>query len=121
MFIDFLKAFDSVKWDYIWKALNETKINKEYIEILKETYKNSRAKIRTDAGISEFFFYIRRGTKQGDKIAAILFCCVLAFVIRKTNSSFKSGLKIGSKLLSFLAYQTIKHSLEKTKFHCKSI
>ena len=52
VFIDFTKAFDSIKLDCLWKLLGQTSINKRYISLLKSTYENSTASIKTDIGIS---------------------------------------------------------------------
>ena len=45
-FIDFTKAFDSIKLDSLWNLLAKTSINKRYIRLLKETYDNSTASIK---------------------------------------------------------------------------
>ena len=52
VFIDFTKAFDSIKLGCLWKLLGETSINKRYIKLLKSTYDDSTASIKTDIGIS---------------------------------------------------------------------
>ena len=97
--VDFEKAFDSIKWSAIWKALEETSIDKRYIIIIKETYINSRAKIKTDAGTSEFI-KINRSVKQGDRLACLLFCLILAKVMKRTEEQNpESGMKIGVKKL----------------------
>ena len=53
-------------------------------------------------------FDIKEGAKQGDKLSALLFCCVLAWVIKKTEQVVTSGYRIGSKLLAYLAYSDDK-------------
>ena len=51
-FVDFTKAFDSIKLSCLWKLLEKTSLNKRYINLLKLTYDNSTAAIKTDVGIS---------------------------------------------------------------------
>lgn len=82
--VDFEKAFDSICWDAIWDALEKTTIDRSYIDIIKATYQNSRARIRTSVGTSDYIS-IERSVKQGDKLACLLFCLVLAMVIIKTE------------------------------------
>ena len=41
-------------------------------------------------------------------LSHILFCCVLAWVIKKTEQEVRSGYRIGSKLLAHLAYSDDK-------------
>ena len=103
VFIDFTKAFDSIKLPCLWKLLEETSVNKKYINLLKCTYDNSKASIKTDIGTSQPV-NILKGVKQGDILSAILFCIVIASIINKTESSCNSGFSIGGHLLSNLGY-----------------
>ena len=82
---DFTKAFDRIKIDRLWNILAKISINKRYIRLLKETYDNSTASIKTDLGISKPVS-ILKGVKQGDVLSAILFCIVIAsiFVLLRT-------------------------------------
>ena len=100
VFIDFTKAFDSIK---LWKLLEETSLNKRYINLLKLTYDNSTAAIKTDIGISRPVKIIK-GVKQGDVLSALLFCNEIASTILKAESDCKSGFSIGGQLLSNLTY-----------------
>ena len=103
IFVDFTKAFDSIKLPFLWKLLAETSINKKYINLLKCTYDNSGACIKSDIGISRHID-ILKGVKQGDILSAILFCIVIASIILKTESVCSSGFSIGGYLLSNLGY-----------------
>ena len=102
-FIDFNKAFDSVKLPCLWKLLESTRINKRYISLLQHTYGNSKAYIKTDIGISRPVS-ILKGVKQGDVLSAILFCIVIAAILSKTEDECQSGFSIGGHLLSNLSY-----------------
>ena len=64
-FIDFTKAFDSIKLDCLWKLLEKTSLNKKYINLLKLTYDDSVATIKTDIGLTRPVKIIK-GVKQGD-------------------------------------------------------
>ena len=102
-FIDYTKAFDSIKLDCLWKLLEDTSMNKKYINLLKLTYDNSTAVIKTDIGITRPV-KILKGVKQGDVLSALLFCIVIAAIILKAESDCKSGFSIGGHLLSNLSY-----------------
>lgn len=102
-FIDFRKAFDSVKLPNLWKLLEKTSINKNYISLLKATYDDSKALIKTDLGITRSI-NILKGVKQGDVLSAILFCIVAATIILQTEEECPSGFSIGGYLLSNLSY-----------------
>ena len=59
-FVDFKKAFDSIKLPKLWEILEKTSINKHYINILKCTYDNSTAADRTDIGTSRHVNILKR-------------------------------------------------------------
>ena len=80
VFIDFTKAFDSIKLDKLWSILDKTSLNKNYINLLKSLYDGSEAVIKTDLGISRVVD-IKKSVKQGDMLSAVLFCVALAAVI----------------------------------------
>ena len=103
VFIDFTKAFDSIQLGCLWKLLGETSINKRYIKLLKSTYDDSTASIKTDIGISQPV-KILKGVKQGDILSALLFCIVIAAIISKAEHDCKTGYSIGGQILSNLAY-----------------
>ena len=103
IFIDFTKAFDSIKLDHLWSILDKTALNKNYINLLKSVYDGSQASIKTDLGYSRFVD-IKKGVKQGDMLSAILFCVALAAVMLKTEETCGSGFSIGGRILSNLSY-----------------
>ena len=111
-FIDFKKAFDSIKLPSLWSLLESTPIDKAYIELLKLTYEGSKAIVKCDLGLSRWI-EILRGVKQGDILAPLLFCIVIAAVIYKTEEATKlctagedkySGYSIGGEVISNLGY-----------------
>ena len=103
VFIDFKKAFDSIKLSNLWQALAKTPVNKRYINLLRKTYLGSTAKIKTNIGETRFI-EILKGAKQGDILAALLFCILLATVILKTEEETKSGFKIGGHIISNISF-----------------
>ena len=72
VFIDFTKAFDSIKLDKLWSILDKTPLNKNYINLLKSVYDGSQASIKTDLGNSRFV-NIRKGVKQA--LCHLVLCC----------------------------------------------
>ena len=83
--------------------LKSTRINKRYINLLKNTYDNSKAYIKTDIGISRSVS-ILKGVRQGDVLSAILFCIVVPAILTKTEYECQSGFSIGEHQLSSLNY-----------------
>ena len=105
-FIDFTKAFGSIKLDKLLKLLETTSMNKIYINLLKLTYDESNAQIKTNIGITRSF-KILNGLKQGDILSALLFCIMIAAIIWNSESDCQSGFYIGGELVSNLTYADI--------------
>ena len=78
-------------------------MNKPYINLLKLTYDNSTATIKSDIGTSRHI-KILKGVKQGDILSALLFCIVIATVILQAEAECNSRYSIGSNLISNLSY-----------------
>ena len=97
-FIDFTKAFDSVKQSRLWQALNDyTDLDPSYINLLRTLYSDSKAFVRTEIGATEAID-ILKGVKQGDLLSALLFCIALKVILEETFEGIDFGIKIGGNL-----------------------
>ena len=80
LFIDFKKAYDSVRREVLCNILIESGIPKKLVRLimcLSETYSRDRVgKNLTD------MFSIRNGLKQGDALSPLLFNFALEYAIR---------------------------------------
>ena len=83
--------------------LDKTSINKKYINLLKQSYENSKEYIKTDIGTSRCVD-ILKGVKQGDVLSAILFCIIIAALVLQVENECTSGFSIGGHTLSNLSY-----------------
>ena len=81
-FIDYEKAFDSIKHFSIFEALRKINVNETYVKILENIYKGVPARVHLDNHVSEPFA-IRRGVRQGDPISPKLFTAVIEEIIKK--------------------------------------
>ena len=80
--IDFIKAFDSVKWNHLKVILKLYGIPDKLINAITSLYVNVNARIRTPAGISETFT-LSKGVLQGDTPAPYLFVIVMDYILRE--------------------------------------
>lgn len=100
-FIDYSKAFDSLRHYYIWRCLEQQGIQSSYIEILKSIYKSSKASIKLESTGESF--PIKKGVRQGDPLSPTLFNAVLEHIFRQLNWDHL-GLNINGARLNHLRF-----------------
>lgn len=100
-FIDYSKAFDSLRHQYIWRSLEQQGVQSNYIEILKSIYKSSKASIKLES--TGDFFPIKKGVRQGDPLSPTLFNAVLEHIFRQLNWDHL-GLNINGAHLNHLRF-----------------
>ncbi|CAH2103439.1 unnamed protein product [Euphydryas editha] len=100
-FVDYSKAFDSLKHSYIWDALHSQGVHPKYIRIIKNIYKESTAAIQTERKGPAF--KVKKGVRQGDPLSPKLFSAVLEHIFRKINwDAF--GININGEKLNHLRF-----------------
>nr|GEU53215.1 RNA-directed DNA polymerase, eukaryota, reverse transcriptase zinc-binding domain protein [Tanacetum cinerariifolium] len=74
--IDFEKAYDSVRWDYVIDVLSKFRFGKRWCEWIHECFRSSRGSVLMNGSpTAEFQFY--KGLKQGDPLAPFIFILVM--------------------------------------------
>jgi hypothetical protein len=103
-FIDFEKAFDMVKWPFLFKVLKRMNFGEFFIQCIKTMYADTLTCVSNNGNLGEFF-NPSRGIRQGCPISANLFVIVveiLASVIRQSPRVF--GIRIGDKTYKISQY-----------------
>lgn len=72
MALDFRKAFDSVRWEFIFKAFKEFGFGQNFIDGLKTIFKDIQS-CTTNAGFTLRYFSPKQGVRQGCCVAPYLF------------------------------------------------
>lgn len=101
LFLDFEKAYDSVKTSAILTALKEAGVSKSYRDIVEYIYEGSELIVRMNG--EECCVKLERGLKQGDVASSKLFNAVLQMVFRKLDWR-KYGININGKHLNELRF-----------------
>lgn len=74
--LDAEKAFDSVRWFFLYKVLEIFSFDKSVIEVISGSYNNPTARIKINGNLTESFT-LERGTRQGNCILPLLFALLI--------------------------------------------
>jgi len=82
LFIDFEKAYDSVRREILYIILIEFGVPRKLVRLIKMCLTETYSTVRVGKNLSERF-PIRNGLKQGDALSSLLFSFALEWAIRR--------------------------------------
>jgi len=92
LFIDFKKAYYSVRRDVLYKILIEFGIPRKLVRLIKMSLTETYSGVRVGKNVSDRF-PLRNGLKQGDARSPMLFNLALEYAIRRIQAN-QDGLKL---------------------------
>ena len=101
-FVDFAKAFDSVKHHLLWYKLLKQGVHGKILKVIQTLYSNLQSCVRINNNFTDWFSN-SSGVRQGDNLAPILF---VVFINDLANDvkSVQCGIRISEQMVSLLIY-----------------
>ena len=103
-FIDYVKAFDCVDHNKLWKILQEMGIPDHLTCLLRNLYAGQEATVRTGHGKTDWF-QTGKGVPQGCILSPCLFNFYAEYIMRNTGLvEAQTGIKIAGRNINNLRY-----------------
>ena len=102
--LDFEKAFDSIEWNFLFKALDKLNFGPDFKNWVRTFYCNITSCV-TNNGCASDFFNLERGVRQGCPLSGILFVHgieILALAIKKNPKI--EGIRVGAREIKITQY-----------------
>ena len=103
-FIDYVKAFDCVDHNKLWKILKEMGIPDHLTCLLRNLYAGQEAIVKTGHGTTDWF-QIGKGVRQGCILSPCLLYLYAEYIMRNTGlDEAQAGIKIAGININTLRY-----------------
>ena len=101
-FIDFQKAFDTIKHKVIWAVLRSYGIEEKMVTLLQKIYEKAQSVVRVGRYQGEWF-RTNVGTRQGDPLSPLMFIMYLERVMDHVKES-NCGMRLSGTLVNNLRF-----------------
>ena len=119
--IGYVKAFDCVDHNKLWKILKEMGIPDHLTCLLRNLYAGQEASVRTGHGTTDWFL-IRKGVHQGCILSPCLFNLYADYIMRNAGlEEAQGGIKIAGKNINNLRYADDSTFMAESEEELKSL
>ena len=120
-FIDYIKAFDCVDHNKLWKILQVIGIRDHLTCLLRNLYAGQEAIVRTRHGTTDWF-QIRKGVRQGCILSPCLFNVYAEYIMRNTGlDEVQAGIKTAGRNINNLRYAEDTTPMAESEEELKSL
>ena len=121
-FTDYVKAFDCVDHNKLWKILKEMGIPDHFTCLLRNLYAGQEATVRTGHGTTDWFL-IGKGVCQGCILSPCLFNVYVEYIIMRNAGleEAQAGIKIAGRNINHLRYADDTTLMAESEEELKSI
>ena len=102
LFIDFRTAFDSIKHDKLWDALERKGIGGNFLKVWKSLYSKLKSCVKTDDNLTDFFD-CTIGTRQGCVGSPKIFTLFINDLVSYLESKLNRGIFVTTEIPDLLA------------------
>lgn len=89
-FVDYMKAFDTVNRNSLWRVLNKVKTSTKMLRMLQGMYASAQSCVRWGATLSDFFD-CPSGVKQGCLLSPLIFSLLISEVSEEVTARGRHG------------------------------
>ena len=92
VFIDYMKAFDSIHQETLWKIMKLYGVPSKFIRLVKMFYTDVKCSVVSEGGLTDWFG-VKSGVKQGCVMSGFLFLLVVDWIMSEAVKDNNTGIR----------------------------